>query len=78
MTCRDVISLLAEYLEAALTQERLEDLERHLTDCAPCQAYLNTYRRTRTLTGETERAAMPEEIKDRLREFLLRTLTREP
>ncbi len=78
MTCEDLIGLLADYLESALTVERVAELEAHLAGCEPCQAYVNTYRRTRSLTGETERVDMPEEMKARLRQFLLRTLAREP
>jgi anti-sigma factor RsiW len=75
LTCKDVIDLLADYLEAALSLERAGELEDHLAGCEPCQAYLNTYRRTKTLTAEAGRVAMPEEMKLRLRQFLLRALS---
>lgn len=75
LTCREAIGLLADYLESALSEARVGDLERHLAGCDPCQAYLNTYQRTKALTAETERAAMPDEMKDRLRQFLLRALS---
>lgn len=75
LTCREVVGLLADYLESALGQERLRELEEHLAGCEPCRAYLNTYQRTKALTAETERVAMPEEMKDRLRQFLLRALS---
>jgi anti-sigma factor RsiW len=75
LTCREVIGLLADYLELALGRERLEELERHLAGCDPCQAYLRTYRLTQALVAEGERVAMPEEMKSRLRRFLLRSLS---
>ena len=75
LTCREVVGLLADYLESALGQESLRELEEHLDECEPCRAYLNTYQRTKALTAETERVAMPEEMKDRLRQFLLRALS---
>jgi predicted anti-sigma-YlaC factor YlaD len=75
LTCREVVGLLADYLESALGQERLREIEEHLAGCEPCRAYLNTYQRTKALTAETERVAMPEEMKDRLRQFLLRALS---
>jgi predicted anti-sigma-YlaC factor YlaD len=71
MTCQEALALLADYLEAALGEEILGDLEAHLRDCAPCQAYLNTYRRTRELAARVNRVEMPEEMTDRLRVFLL-------
>jgi hypothetical protein len=76
MTCKEAIGVLAEYIEASLTPELVDELERHLRDCAPCRAYLSTYRKTRELTGEVGRAPMPEEMKQRLHRFLLDRLRR--
>lgn len=70
LTCEDVIGMMLDYLEATLTPAMLGAFERHLAGCAPCVAYLRTYRRTRELTGTAERVEMPAEMKTRLREFL--------
>jgi hypothetical protein len=78
LTCKDAVELMGEYLETALGPELLAALERHLADCGPCVAYLNTYRKTRQLAGEFGRLEMPEEMKRRLRQLLLEQLTREP
>jgi anti-sigma factor RsiW len=72
LTCEDVIGMLLEYLETRLDEPTLAALERHLETCSPCVAYLNTYRRTRELTTTSGRLEMPDEMKTRLREFLLR------
>ena len=74
MTCHDVIDVLADYLEQALTPEIAAALEHHLAGCEPCRAYLATYRRTRTLGAQAARLEMPDEMKTRLREFLLERL----
>ena len=71
MTCKEAIDVLGDYLDQTLTAELAEELERHLGDCAPCRAYLNTYRKTRELTGKSGRVPMPEEMKQRLHRFLL-------
>jgi anti-sigma factor RsiW len=71
MTCKEAIDVLGEYLEHLLTEDLAAELERHLRDCAPCRAYLSTYRKTRELTREAGRAPMPEEMKQRLRRFLI-------
>ena len=76
MTCRDVIALLADYLEATCDAETVRALEAHLRDCRPCIAYLNTYVRTRDVTAQANRMEMPEEMKARLRSFLLERLRR--
>lgn len=76
MTCRETIALLADYLEAICDADTVRDLEAHLRDCRPCTAYLNTYVRTRDLTAQANRVEMPEEMKARLRSFLLERLSR--
>ena len=74
MTCKDAIAILADYLESTLSPELVEKLDEHLRDCAPCRAYLATYRETKSLAAEAGRVEMPEEMKTRLREFLLAQL----
>jgi anti-sigma factor RsiW len=76
MTCRAAIAAIGDYLEAELTPPRLDELEAHLADCAPCRAYLDTYRRTRDATAREARVEMPDEMKRRLRAFLLGLLQR--
>ena len=78
MTCRDAINVIADFLDGVLSRDTGEDLERHLRDCAPCQAYLNTYRKTRALVGQDGRVDMPEELRARLRQFLLDKLGAPP
>lgn len=74
MTCKDAIAVLADYLETALSPALVEELEKHLSDCEPCRAYLATYRKTKSLAADAGRVEMPEEMKTRLREFLLTRL----
>ena len=74
MNCRDAIAILADYLESTLSPELVEKIEAHLRDCAPCRAYLATYRETKSLAADAGRVEMPEEMKTRLREFLLAQL----
>jgi anti-sigma factor RsiW len=74
VTCKDAIAIMADYLESTLSPELVEKLEEHLRDCAPCRAYLATYRKTKSLAADAGRVEMPEEMKTRLREFLLAQL----
>ena len=71
LTCRDVISVLLDYLEEALDPDTIAAFERHLQDCPACRAYLRTYDRSRRLVGEVGQVEMPQELKDRLRDLLL-------
>jgi len=74
MTCQDAIAILAEYLEATLPSDAGRELEAHLGDCPACVAYLNTYRRTRDVTKRAAQVEMPEDMKERLRAFLVSRL----
>jgi anti-sigma factor RsiW len=74
VTCREAIALLSDYLDAVLGEDALRALEDHLQGCAPCVAYLNTYRRTRQVAATVNRVEMPEEMKQRLHDFLLQHL----
>lgn len=76
MTCKETIEILMDYLEATLSSEVNRELEEHLRGCPPCQAYLNTYRKTAELAGKVGRQEMPDEMKAHLREFLLAQLAK--
>jgi anti-sigma factor RsiW len=75
LSCREMIDLLADYLESTLSQEAVGELEDHLAKCDACLAYLNTYRKTKTLTAQAGSVEMPAEMRRRLSEFLLRHLS---
>lgn len=78
LTCKDVIlDFLADYLDGILSPDVVADLERHLENCPQCVAYLNTYRKTRELIGQAARVPMPQEMKTRLRQFLLEHLAKD-
>lgn len=70
MTCREAIALLADYLDRELTLDTVALIDQHLTACAPCRAYLATYRRTRDLAAKVQRVEMPADVKERLRRLL--------
>jgi hypothetical protein len=78
LTCREVTGLLADYLEQSLSPEILKGFDQHLGPCPACVAYVNTYRKTRELTGEVTRVAMPEDMRERLRQLLLDRLGHPP
>jgi anti-sigma factor RsiW len=69
--CRDAIDVLADYLDGTMPPDLAAELERHLADCAPCRAYLATYRKTQELGAAAARVEMPEEMQERLRRFLI-------
>ena len=77
MTCQETVEVLLDYLDATLSVDAVRELEAHLQRCPPCQAYLNTYKKTAELTSRAGRVDMPEEMKRHLREFLVAQLGRQ-
>ena len=76
MTCKEAIAKLAEYLDAELTPALLAEFEAHLRECAPCRAYLATYRKTKELAAKVNRVDMPEALRMRLRALLVGQIRR--
>lgn len=70
--CRQIAELLAEYLDGTLPRRTAELLEWHIDGCAPCVAFLNTYRGTIRAARNLSATEIPSELKQRLL-ALLRT-----
>lgn len=56
ITCRELISFIAAYLDGTLGGEELREFERHLAVCPSCVAYLASYRETIRIAKATETA----------------------
>ncbi len=46
ITCRELITFLADYLDGELPAEKNVEFERHLAVCVSCVQYIATYRET--------------------------------
>jgi hypothetical protein len=68
--CRQIAELLADYLEGSLPRQTAELLEWHIDGCAPCVAFVNTYRGTVQATQRLREVEIPAELKKRLLAFL--------
>lgn len=68
--CRQIAELLADYLDGSLPRRTAELLEWHIDGCAPCVAFLNTYRGTIRATRSLRDIEVPGEVKKRLLTFL--------
>ena len=66
MKCRDVVELMTDYLEGALSAADVERFEEHLAGCDGCRAYLEQMRTTRRLTGRVAEEPMPEALREEL------------
>jgi anti-sigma factor RsiW len=68
-TCRELVELVTEYLEGALSPEDRARFDEHVADCMGCRAHLDQMRRTLGPVGRlTEGSVSPQ-----AREALLET-----
>jgi hypothetical protein len=52
LTCRELVELITDYFEDALSPQDRERFESHANRCSGCNAYLEQMRRTISLTGK--------------------------
>jgi hypothetical protein len=64
--CRQIAELLGDYLDGTLANHVRELIDFHIDGCAPCVAFVNTYRGTIAATRTLPPTPMPSELKKRL------------
>lgn len=69
ITCREMLTFLAEYLSGALPQVQREAFDGHLSRCPECVAYVNNYQ---AIVRLAKRASEP--LPDDVPEDLVRAL----
>ncbi len=68
LTCREMVELMNDYLEGALSETERSRFEAHLSVCDPCTRYLDQLRGSVTLTGKLTEDSLPEPVRDDLLE----------
>jgi predicted anti-sigma-YlaC factor YlaD len=68
LTCKEVVELVTDYLEGALSTEDRLDFERHLVWCSWCRDYLDHVRTTIELTGKPDEIEPPSPLREQLLE----------
>lgn len=70
LTCKELVELVTDYLEGALTDEARQQVENHLTGCSGCRNYLEQMRITIRMTGQLSEAnLLPQQRDDLLQIF---------
>jgi predicted anti-sigma-YlaC factor YlaD len=70
MTCHELVELVTEYLEDAMSAPERARLEVHLAGCRPCRHYLDQMRKSIDVMGTIpEEAVTPEAREDLLSVF---------
>jgi anti-sigma factor RsiW len=63
LTCHEVVELVTDYLEGALSEDARRRVEEHLSICDGCTRYLEQMRETIRLTGMLTEEQIPQEQK---------------
>ena len=66
MKCREVVELMTDYLEGALSAADVARFEDHIAGCDGCRAYLAQMRETRRLTGRLADEPVPDGLREEL------------
>ncbi|MCC6791411.1 MAG: zf-HC2 domain-containing protein [Thermomicrobiales bacterium] len=65
MTCRELIALVTDYLEGALSERQRLAFEAHLAHCEGCRRHLTQFRVTIAELGRLGESDLAPETRDR-------------
>jgi anti-sigma factor RsiW len=68
LSCQELVELVTDYLEGALTEDDRRRFEDHLATCDGCRAYLDQMRVTIRVAGELTPEDFPPEAERALLE----------
>lgn len=66
LTCRELVELVTDYLEGALTPSERVRFELHISICADCTTYLDQMRATVAAVGKLPAESIPPASRDEL------------
>lgn len=71
MNCKELVYLLGDYIDGTMDDHLRQELSVHIELCEPCLNFLKTYDKTRILCREIRPEEIPEEVRSRLKAFVL-------
>jgi anti-sigma factor RsiW len=74
LNCQGLIAELTEYLDGDLGAGIRVELEQHLAKCENCRIVVNTTRKTIEIFCNSEPAPLPEDVRERLHDALVKRL----
>jgi anti-sigma factor RsiW len=69
--CQEIFALLSQYLDLELPPDACQEIESHLSGCAPCIEFADSLRKTVDLCRRYQPAELPQPIGDEARSQLL-------
>ena len=71
MSCKELVYLLSDFLDGSMEEHLRQELSAHIEMCEHCLNFLRTYDKTRILCRQVRPEEIPEEMRLRLRSFVL-------
>jgi RNA polymerase sigma-70 factor (ECF subfamily) len=69
--CKEVFSLLSEYLNLELPPDACQEIEAHLAGCPPCIEFAESLRKTVELCHRYQPHELPQPLEEKARQQLL-------
>ena len=66
LTCQELVEIVTDYLEGALSEGERERFDAHLEDCEGCRSYLDQMRTTIRVVGTISEEDLDPGAKDQL------------
>ena len=66
LACQEMVELVTDYVEGAMSRRERRRFERHLSDCDGCSAYVEQMRETIALTGRLAPEDVPPQALEKL------------
>jgi anti-sigma factor (TIGR02949 family) len=66
VTCQEVVELVTDYFDGALSPDDAELFEQHLNFCEGCEWYVDQMRTTVSTVGHIPEEQVPPEMRERL------------
>jgi len=70
--CREVFSLLSDYLNLELPPDACQEMEAHIAGCPPCIEFTESLRKTVELCRQYRPSELPAPLGEKAREQLLK------
>lgn len=72
LACRELVEVITEYFDGAMSDVDRARFERHLAGCSGCQAVLSQFRTTIEVTGRLTEDQVSEEQRAAMRDVFRR------
>jgi anti-sigma factor RsiW len=69
LSCRQIVDVVTEYVDGALSSADRLAFEQHITICPPCRAYFTQMRTVVRVAGSLSEDDLPEHVRENLREM---------